>query len=114
VWTTARDLARLALLYANDGVAGGTRLLPTGWAKFVATPAGAQPGDGAGYGAGFWLFGPADGLPAGTYAMNGNRGQYVVIIPAADLVIVRRGYDATGVSFDIPRFAHDVAATLAP
>jgi CubicO group peptidase (beta-lactamase class C family) len=113
VWTTARDVARLALLYLNDGVWNGQRLLPEGWSKFVATPAGAQPPIGAGYGAFFWLYGPEQGLPEGTYLMNGNRGQYVFIVPSRKVVIVRRGFDMenSGV-FDIARYGHDVLAAL--
>ena len=40
-----------------------------------------------------WLFGPAQGLPAGSYAAQGNRGQYIMVIPSAKLVLVRRGED---------------------
>jgi len=116
VWTTARDLARLGQLYLQDGVWAGERLLPEGWSRYVATPAPAQPpnGAGAGYGAQFWLFGPKQGLPEGTYAMQGNRGQYVMILPAADLVVVRRGFDAVGDGerFDAARFTADVLAAL--
>jgi CubicO group peptidase (beta-lactamase class C family) len=117
VWTTSRDLARLALLYLNDGVWNGERLLPEGWAKFVATPTGAQPesatGAGPGYGALFWLYGSRQGLPEGTYAMLGNRGQFVLIIPARRMVIVRRGFDPeTGAHFDPAAFARDVLAAV--
>ncbi|MDZ4375617.1 MAG: serine hydrolase [Phenylobacterium sp.] len=114
VWTTSRDLARLGLLYLNDGVWNGERLLPEGWARFVATPAPAQPtGDGPGYGAFFWLYGPAQGLPEGTYAMNGNRGQFVFIVPSNKVVIVRRGFDAAGgPRFDEARFARDALAVV--
>lgn len=119
VWTTSRDLARLALLYLNNGVWNGERLLPEGWARFVATPAGAQPenatgkGTGAGYGALFWLFGPRQGLPEGTYAMLGNRGQFVFIIPSRHVVIVRRGFDPeTGARFDPAAFTRDVLAAI--
>ena len=119
VWTTARDLARLGLLYLGDGVWDGERLLPPGWARYVATPAPAQPErapgeDGPGYGAQFWLFGPAQGLPEGSYAATGNRGQYVMIVPARGMVIVRRGFDAVGdgSGFDIARFAADVLAAV--
>ncbi|WP_430423901.1 serine hydrolase domain-containing protein [Phenylobacterium sp.] len=112
VWTTSRDLARLGLLYLNDGVWNGERLLPEGWAKFVATPAPAQPPNGPGYGAFFWLHGPAQGLPEGAYAMNGNRGQYVFIVPSKKVVIVRRGFDSAQARFDEVRFARDVLAAL--
>jgi CubicO group peptidase (beta-lactamase class C family) len=117
VWTTARDLARLGLLYLDDGMWQGQRLLPAGWSKFVATPAPAQPENvatgGAGYGAFFWLYGPRQGLPEGTYAMNGNRGQYVFIVPSKRVIIVRRGFDAaTGARFDEARFARDMLAAL--
>lgn len=112
VWTTSRDLARLGLLYLNDGVWNGERLLPEGWSKFVATPAPAQPARGAGYGAFFWLHGPAQGLPEGTYAMNGNRGQYVFIVPSKKVIIVRRGFDSAQARFDEVRFARDVLSAL--
>ncbi|WP_293349205.1 serine hydrolase [Phenylobacterium sp.] len=113
VWTTARDLARLGLLYQNDGVWNGERLLPAGWSGFVATPAPVQPERNAGYGAFFWLYGEALGLPEGTYAMNGNRGQYVFIVPSRKVIVVRRGFDAAGgPQFDAPKFAKDVLAAL--
>jgi CubicO group peptidase (beta-lactamase class C family) len=117
VWTTARDLARLALLYQNDGVWNGRRLLPAGWAKFVATPAPAQPeygpNGGPGYGAFFWLMGPRQGVPEGAYYMNGNRGQYVVIVPSKRVILVRRGFDpAGGARFDEARFAREMLAAL--
>lgn len=113
VWTTARDLARLALLYLNNGVWNGERLLPEGWSRFIATPGAAQPPQGAGYGAFFWLYGPEQGLPEGTYLMNGNRGQYVFIVPSKNVVIVRRGFDpANGGIFDIARYGRDILAAL--
>jgi CubicO group peptidase (beta-lactamase class C family) len=116
VWTTAHDPARLGMLYLNDGVWNGRRLLPPGWARFVATPAPAQPDSaasgGPGYGAFFWLYGPRQGLPEGTYAMEGNRGQYVFIVPSRRMVIVRRGFDsaAGGPQFDAASFVRDVLA----
>ena len=118
VWTTARDLARIGLLYLADGVWEGERILPKGWADYVATPAPAQPplarANGAqmpGYGAQFWLFGERHGLPEGTYAAQGNRGQYLVIIPAQNVLVVRRGFDDGG-GFDIAKFSADLLAAL--
>ena len=78
----------------------------------LSTPAPAQPPTGPGYGAFFWLHGAAQGLPEGTYAMNGNRGQYVFIVPSKKVVIVRRGFDSAQARFDDVRFARDVLAAL--
>lgn len=113
VWTTARDLSHLGQLYLNDGVWEGERLLPQGWGAFVSTPSGPQPPTGNfGYGATFWVFNRSEGVPDDTYAANGNRGQYIVIIPSRQIVIVRRGEDPAGKSFDIAAFSRDVLAML--
>ena len=111
VWMTARDLARLALLHLNDGKWNGQQLLPEGWVKDATTPVGPQPpaARGEGYGRAIWL---PNGLPQGSYAFYGNRGQYAVVVPSQKLVIVRRGFDPAGSGFDITAFAKDVAAAL--
>lgn len=113
VWATGRDLARIGQLYLQDGMWGNERLLPEGWATFVRTPAPAQPAEGAGYGAQFWLMNDASGVPQGTFYAAGNRGQYIVIIPALDAVIVRQGFDIIGgARFDINRFTADISVAL--
>ncbi|MDF2495165.1 MAG: serine hydrolase [Sphingomonas sp.] len=108
VYTTARDLARLGQFWLQDGVWQGKRLLPEGWMRYMTTPSGPQPADGPGYGATMWLFGAAQGLPAGSYSAQGNRGQYVMVVPSERLVIVRRGEDPANTRFDIARFTADV------
>lgn len=114
MWSTARDFARFGLLYINGGVWNGERILPEGWTRYVATPAPAQPTgrDGRGYGAQFWLFGPKQGLPEGSYAAAGARGQYVMIVPSQGVVVVRRGFDRSNAPFEIPRFTADVLKAL--
>ncbi len=118
VWMTARDLARLALLYQNGGRVAGQQLLPPDWPAYVERADGAQPAAGPGYGAGFWRWGGQGGhgtvpaLPAGTYAMNGNRGQYAVIVPGRNIIVIRRGFDLPGVPFAMPAFAAEVVAAL--
>lgn len=120
VWTTARDLARLGQLYLNDGEWDGEQILPKDWAKYVASPASDQPDNyernpeaaGRGYGAQFWLYKNYPGVPNDTYAALGNRGQFVIIIPSRDVVIVRRGYDYRANYFDGPKFTAAVLAAL--
>ncbi len=111
VWSTARDFARLGQFWLQDGMWNGHRMLPEGWMRTMTTPSGPQPAAGPGYGATLWLFGPAQGLPAGSYAAQGNRGQYIMVIPSARLVVVRRGEDPGG-GFDIAAFAADVVKAL--
>ena len=113
MWSTVRDMGRFGLLYLNDGVCNGERILPEGWTTYVATPAPAQPKspDGRGYGAQFWLFGPRQGLPDGCYAAAGARGQYAMIVPSHDLVVVRRGFDLDP-GFNLARFTRHVIAAL--
>ncbi|MDQ8028210.1 MAG: serine hydrolase [Brevundimonas sp.] len=112
VWTTARDLARFGRLYAHDGVVNGERILPEGWREYVSTPSGPQPDGPQGYGATFWLMNRSEGVPADTISANGNRGQYVIIVPSRNIVIVRRGEDPTGKRFDPVAFTRDVLAAL--
>jgi CubicO group peptidase (beta-lactamase class C family) len=112
VWTTARDLARFGMLYLNDGVWEGERILPEGWRTYVSTPSGPQPQGPFGYGASFWLMNRSECVPADTFAAIGNRGQYVVIVPSRNIVIVRRGEDPAGARFDIAALTREVLAAL--
>jgi CubicO group peptidase (beta-lactamase class C family) len=94
VYTNARDLARFGLFYLQGGVWGGQRLLSEAWIDFVRTPAPATAESGNFYGGQWWLV-PDDrtDVPADAYSTAGNRGQYVIVVPSHDLVIVRRGLD---------------------
>jgi len=94
VYTNARDLARFGLLYLNGGVWDGRRLVSEAWIDFIRTPAPSTNVRGDDYGGHFWLV-PDDrnDVPKDAYATAGNRGQYVIIVPSKDLVIVRRGLD---------------------
>jgi hypothetical protein len=56
--------------------------------------------------------GARHGLPEGTLAAQGNRGQYVIVVPSRGIVIVRRGYDGDGVRFAIAEFTADVLKAL--
>ena len=88
---TARNWARLGLLYLRDGMWNGQRLLPEGFTKFVSTPAPAwsQPE----YGGQFWVNGRGQwNLPRDTFFMSGAGGQHTFVVPSHDLVVVRMGH----------------------
>jgi CubicO group peptidase (beta-lactamase class C family) len=95
VWATARDWARLGLLYARDGVWSERRIFPEGWVDYSRTP---RRESGI-YGAHLWLngepaegqFQPFPGAPASAFALQGAGGQAVLILPTQDLVVVRLG-----------------------
>lgn len=94
VYTNARDLARLGLLYLDGGRWHGEQVLPAEWVDFVRRPAPSTEGRGRFYGGQWWL--PPDDrndVPPDAYSTAGNRGQYAVVVPSHDLVIVRRGLD---------------------
>ena len=115
VYTNARDLARFGLLYLNGGVWQGERLLSEAWIDFVRTPAPATAARGNFYGGQFWL--PPDDrddVPSDAYATAGNRGQYVVIVPSHELVIVRRGLDYGKQGFNRWDLAREVLRALPP
>jgi CubicO group peptidase (beta-lactamase class C family) len=90
-YMSARDWARFGLLHLLDGVWNGQRILPEGWVKFVTTPAPAAPNQV--YGGLFWLNrrGELPGIPHDAYWCDGAMGQYTLVIPSRDLVIVRLG-----------------------
>ena len=98
MFATPHDWARFGLLYLNDGVADGRRILPEGWVAYSAAP---TPQAEWGYGAGFWTNRGADagsrrrqgwGMPADAFFALGNSGQIVLIVPSARLVIVSLGF----------------------
>lgn len=112
-WSTARDFGRFGMLYLADGMWNGERILPEGWSRYVSTLAPVQPGPEreARYGGLFWLYGGIDGLPADAYSPAGARGQFAMIIPSKNMVIVRRGFDQSS-GFEIARFAGDIIRAM--
>ena len=89
VYATARDFARFGELYLHDGVADGTRVLPEGWVDHARTTTSppAPPEEIHGYGAHWWIW--DDDL--GTFGAHGYEGQYTLVVPSLDLVVVRLG-----------------------
>ena len=101
VYTNARDLARFGMLYLQNGMWHDERLLSQDWIEFVRTPAPATAERGNFYGGQWWLV-PDDrtDVPRDAFSTAGNRGQYVIVVPSHDVVIVRRGLDYGRQGFD--------------
>ena len=87
VYATARDFARFGELYAFDGVTqrgSGERILPEGWLDHARTQVATDPETGFGYGRHWWLW---PDFP-GSLACHGYEGQYTLVLPSEDLVLV--------------------------
>ncbi len=98
MYATARDWARFGLLYYNEGLFNGKRILPEGWVKQSVNPGLATSLNQYGYQ--FWLNSvpvnknaqskfPA--APPDMFFAEGFEGQRIFIIPSRKLVIVRLG-----------------------
>jgi CubicO group peptidase (beta-lactamase class C family) len=88
---TPRNWARIGMLYLNDGVWNGERLLPEGWTKLVSTPAPAWADSS--YGAMVWVNPRGGGpRPRDAFAFQGAGGQVTEVVPSLDLVVVRMGH----------------------
>ncbi|MBT8060494.1 MAG: beta-lactamase family protein [Gammaproteobacteria bacterium] len=113
VYTNARDLARFGLLYLQGGLWHGEALISEEWIEFVRTPATATAATGNQYGGQWWLVpDDRDDVPRDAYATSGNRGQYVIVIPSHDTVIVRRGLDYGRQGFNRWDLAREVLKAL--
>lgn len=119
MYASPRDWARFGLLYLQDGVWEGERILPEGWVEYTTTPAAASDGM---YGAHFWLRTseefrrgeePDPSLPADMFFAQGFEGNHVVMIPSRKLVVVRLGltlsYDG---SWDLEEFIGQVLEAI--
>ncbi len=91
---SARDWARLANLYLQDGIWNGERILPEGFVRFASTVAPAWHADGRPiYGGFFWINGDrAFPVPEDAYYMAGAGGQTSLIVPSHELVVARLGH----------------------
>jgi CubicO group peptidase (beta-lactamase class C family) len=112
LYATARDYARFGLLFENDGVFNGERILPEGWVKYSTSVASASDGK---YGSFFWL-NRGKSLPSAPedmFACDGHDGQHIYILPTQQLVVVVLGYSPTSKGgIDTNRLLRDILGTL--
>ena len=117
---SARDWARFGLLYLNDGVVGGKRILHEDWVDFCA--AATLDTD---YAAGFWTNRSEHpnakgrvrlGMPRDSFFASGDLGQRIVIMPSQHLVVVRLGdsVDPTGDIRGLGRLVKEVIGAVGP
>jgi CubicO group peptidase (beta-lactamase class C family) len=116
MYATARDWARFGLLYYQDGVWNGQRILPEGWVKYSITPTPhTKPNEG--YGAQWWLNTGGDDrwmpqLPTDIYAAWGHESQLVTILPSSKLVVVRLGLTSDPKAWDHQAFLKKILAAV--
>lgn len=88
VHASARDFARFGYLFLRDGVWDGARLLPQGWVDYSrAVVAVEDDPPYFGYGAHWWIWRDQPG----SLAAHGYEGQYIIVVPERDLVVVHLG-----------------------
>jgi CubicO group peptidase (beta-lactamase class C family) len=90
-YLTARDWARMGQLWL-DAWHGRSAIISQAWQRKAVTPGTAINGDI--YGMGFWLNTNRRRFPSApenTFHAGGNSGQFVVVIPEEELVVVRLG-----------------------
>jgi len=119
MYATARDWARLGMLYLNDGVWNGERIFPADWVEYSTRPTLAS--QGGMYGALVWLH--PDGLssaeswrpsalPGDSFFAIGHNGQSLTVIPSKKLVIVRLGMTKVAHNWNLEAFLLDIIDSL--
>ena len=99
LYASARDWARIGQLMLNGGVINGQRIMSEDWVSRATSPNTSE--NQKAYGYQWWLNrGNTElrwtDIPIGAYSAQGNRQQYLMVIPSLDLVIVRLGWTAGG------------------
>lgn len=91
---TMQDFARFGYLYLNNGNWDGTQLISKSWIDQSITPFSASIPY---YGYLWWLSGDAldssTNLPEDIFMAIGAFGQYIIVIPSENIIIVRVGSD---------------------
>ena len=85
--SNSRDFAKLGQLFLNDGEFNGKQILNLKFIDQMRTPTKLSAGA---YGMGLWI---NDDVPDKHYYFRGLYGQYIIIIPEKQMVIVRTGMD---------------------
>lgn len=87
----------------------GDRILPPGWVEYTARPVDVSEGK---YGAQWWL-GPAANITTSqVFFASGFEGQFLVVCPQLELVLLRLGCNRQREAFSLAELFHGVRAAL--
>jgi CubicO group peptidase (beta-lactamase class C family) len=91
---SARDFARFGLLFLHGGSWNGVQVVPADWVRASTRPY--SDTESGGYGYLWWTGDSASGqeqhiaFPKGSFWAEGHLGQYAVVVPALDLIVINR------------------------
>jgi len=85
IHSNARDFAKLGQLFLNDGKVGDQQVLNTAFIEAMRTPTEKSEGI---YGLGLWI---NNDNPVRHYYFLGLQGQYIIMVPEYQMIIVRTG-----------------------
>ena len=111
-YLTPRGWARMGQLWL-DAWHGRSEVISAGWQRLAVTPGTAKGGEI--YGLGFWLNTAKRAFPSApenTFHSGGNSGQFVVVMPERELVVVRLGLTLNESRADMDALLADVLAAL--
>jgi CubicO group peptidase (beta-lactamase class C family) len=111
-YLTPRDWARMGQLWL-DAWHDRSEVISTAWQRLAVTPGTAEGGEI--YGLGFWLNTENRAFPSApenTFHAGGNSGQFVVVIPEKELVVVRLGLTLNESRADMDALLADVLRAL--
>ncbi len=100
IWLSTRDMARIGYLMLREGNWNGRQVVPRFWARKISSiktpieemnPEPYRKGS-FGYGYMWWIMGgpEAEGPFEGAYTANGAYGQFIIVMPAIDMVVAHK------------------------
>ena len=99
LYLSTRDFAKIGMLYLNDGIWNGSQIITKEWVELTMSPDTDIEESSRKYGFQWWLVPYKNNQENWMYSGSGYGGQYLLIVPEYQLVMVFNGWNI----FDIPR-----------
>lgn len=87
VFSATENFAKFGQLFLNQGKWNGKRIIDESWIRLSTSPKEVNPDYGY-----LWWTKNFEGLPDDLYYAYGGHGQFIVVIPSENMVIVRTGH----------------------